>query len=121
MAEGVEMAWAVICFLTPAYQSSDDCREQLRHAKKHKKAIIPVTIKSNWSPTGWLDFSITDIQCLKWESVQPSGVVQKMSELLLRLRTLESGTKPNPREVRAARRTAGEPHTNMAASSCTSS
>jgi hypothetical protein len=115
ISEGVENAWAVISLLTPNYQSSDDCREQLRYAKKHKKPIIPIMVMSNWTPTSWLDFSITDVQRLKWESIQPEGVAQKMPELFLRLRTLFTGEKPNAREVRAVRRAAAGPERQMAA------
>ncbi|CAF0795039.1 unnamed protein product [Adineta ricciae] len=121
MAEGIEQSWAVICFLTPNYQTSDDCRKQLRHAIKHKKKIIPIIAVRNWSPSGWLDYSITDVQCLHWASTHPSQIAEKMPELLLRLRTLATGTKPKPTEVRAARRKPGEPTASMPVSSADSS
>ncbi len=112
MSEDIEGAWAVICFLTRAYQASDESREQLRYAKGHKIPIVPIIVESNWTPSGWLDYSITDIQRLKWDSVQPSGVSQKMPELFLRLRTLQTGKKPDPNQIRAVRRPAARPETN---------
>ena len=109
ISEDIENAWVVICFITPAYESSDDCRKQLRFAESHKKKIVPIILTSNWSPSGWLDFTITDIQRLNWDTIRSDDVSEKMPELLLRLRTLFTGKKPDPSSIRAVRRPAGKP------------
>ena len=44
----------VVCFLTPMYQSSKHCEEQIRIAKKMKIPMIGVRILPNWKPSGWL-------------------------------------------------------------------
>jgi hypothetical protein len=115
MSEIIENAWVVICLVTPAFQSSNECLRQLSYAQSHNKPIIPIIAESNWSPTGGLKYSISNIQSLKWGSVQPSDVAPKMSELFLRLRTLFTGKKPDPKELRGARRTAAVPEREMAA------
>ncbi len=42
MADGVEKAWAVVCFLTQAYQDSNNCQAELTYAKEQRKSIIPI-------------------------------------------------------------------------------
>ncbi len=115
MSEIIENAWVVICLLTSAFQSSNECIRQLCFAQTHNTPIIPIIAESNWSPTGGLKYSISNIQSLKWGSVQPSDVATKMSELFLRLRTLFTGKRPDPKELRGARRIAAAPEREMAA------
>ncbi len=35
MADGVEKAWAVVCFLTQAYQDSNNCQAELTPMQKN--------------------------------------------------------------------------------------
>ena len=44
----------VVCFLTPMYQSSKSCQQQIRMAKKLKIPIIAACLLPNWKPSGWL-------------------------------------------------------------------
>ena len=59
MAAGVENAEAICCFLTPKYQDSVACKDELTYAKERGVCIIPIRLVANWKPTGWLGFSIT--------------------------------------------------------------
>lgn len=56
MAEGVENALVVCCFMTPQYQESVNCKLELEYAQKRGKRIIPcmLTKKTENFPSGWL-------------------------------------------------------------------
>lgn len=68
MAHGVENSWAVICFLTQAYQNSKNCQAELTYAKEQGKNIIPVYMESNWKPSGWLGIILAGDLYIKRES-----------------------------------------------------
>ena len=59
MAAGVENAEAICCFLTPKYQDSVACKDELTYAKERGVCIIPIRLMRDWKPTGWLGFTIT--------------------------------------------------------------
>ncbi|CAF4031097.1 unnamed protein product [Adineta steineri] len=52
MAEGVENAAVVCCFMTPEYQESENCRLELTYAERQRKRIIACIIaeKKDWRP-----------------------------------------------------------------------
>ena len=56
MAEGVENAACVVCFLSQKYQSSENCKLELKFAKQSGVPIVPVMVESTqgWRPSGWL-------------------------------------------------------------------
>ncbi len=59
MAAGVENAEAICCFMTPKYQDSVACKDELTYAKERGICIIPIRLVPSWKPTGWLGFTIT--------------------------------------------------------------
>ncbi|CAF1564584.1 unnamed protein product [Adineta ricciae] len=72
LANGVENAAAVFCFLTPDYERSPVCKLELQYAHKRRKLIIPCLFddKKFWEDSSWLmsivesvkDFIINEIQ-----------------------------------------------------------
>ena len=55
MAEGVANSAAVVSFLTPEYEESENCKLELKYAKQLSKPIVPVIFKGNgWRATGWV-------------------------------------------------------------------
>ena len=55
MAEGVGNSAAVVSFLTPEYEESENCKLELKYAKQLVKPIVPVILKGNgWRATGWV-------------------------------------------------------------------
>ena len=54
MAEGVQGAACVICFMTQAYQDSTNCKLELKFAQQSGVAIIPVMLNDNWRASDWL-------------------------------------------------------------------
>ena len=56
MAEGVENAACVVCFLSQKYQKSDNCKLELKFAKQSGVPIVPVMVEKTkgWRASGWL-------------------------------------------------------------------
>lgn len=54
MAEGVQGAACVVCFMTQAYQDSTNCKLELKFAQQSGVAIIPVMLNDNWRASDWL-------------------------------------------------------------------
>ncbi|CAF0829023.1 unnamed protein product [Adineta steineri] len=66
MAEGVENAVVLCCFLTPQYQDSVACKDELTYAKERRVPIIPIRLIKDWKPSGWLGFSVTGLKYIKF-------------------------------------------------------
>lgn len=54
MADGVQGADVVVCFLTAKYQESKNCQQELQFARDCKVPIVPCRIQSLWKPSSWL-------------------------------------------------------------------
>lgn len=54
MAEGVQEAEVVVCFLTAKYQASPNCQQELQFARDSKVPIVPCRVQSSWKPSAWL-------------------------------------------------------------------
>jgi hypothetical protein len=54
MAEGVQGAAFVICFMTQAYQDSANCNLELKFAQQSGVPIIPVMMQPNFTAKKWL-------------------------------------------------------------------
>ncbi|CAF3248858.1 unnamed protein product [Rotaria sp. Silwood2] len=58
MADAVENAAAICCFLTPKYQDSEMCIQEFQYAMERKVKIVPCRLCANWKPSGALGFVI---------------------------------------------------------------
>ena len=54
MAEGVQGAACVLCFMTQAYQDSANCKLELKFAQQSGVPIIPVMMQPDFKAKGWL-------------------------------------------------------------------
>ena len=54
MAEGVQGAACVVCFMTPAYQDSANCKLELKFAQQSGVPVLPVMMAADYTPSGWL-------------------------------------------------------------------
>lgn len=50
----VENINVLICFMTPMYQTSKQCREEVSLIKNQGIPIIACHLLPNWKPSGWL-------------------------------------------------------------------
>ncbi|CAF1239352.1 unnamed protein product [Adineta ricciae] len=112
MAEGVENCCVLICFLTPEYQESMNCKKELTYASQLQKPIIPCLLGSNdktnkWKPSQWLGLTITDLLYLNFTKINDENFEAKCRELLDKINsvvgnsssiTFESESKANSKE-----------------------
>jgi hypothetical protein len=54
MAEGVQGAACVICFMSAAYQESANCKLELKFAQQSGVPIVPVMVQADWRASDWL-------------------------------------------------------------------
>ena len=54
MAEGLQGAACVFCFMTQAYQDSANCKLELQFAQQSGVPIIPVMMQADFTAKGWL-------------------------------------------------------------------
>jgi hypothetical protein len=87
MAEGVENAAAICCFLSPKYQDSVACKDELTYAKEQRVCIIPILLIPNWKPTGWLGFTIAGHKWINFRDVE-SNMDTRMQQLVTEIQML---------------------------------
>jgi hypothetical protein len=58
MAEGVENASVVVCFISQEYQDSENCQLELKFARQTGVPIVPVKVQADWRASGWLGIVI---------------------------------------------------------------
>ena len=54
MAEGVQGAACVICFMTQAYYDSQNCKLELKFAQQSGVPIVPAMMEQGYTAKGWL-------------------------------------------------------------------
>ncbi|CAF1640684.1 unnamed protein product [Adineta ricciae] len=72
LANGVENAAAVFCFLTPDYERSPVCKLELQYAHKRRKLIIPCLFddKKFWDDSSWLMTVVGSLHCYNIKKIQ---------------------------------------------------
>ena len=89
MNKAVEDTEVVCCFVTPEYQDSIHCKNELQYAKEKKKDIIPCMIgdeeNKNWKPTDWLQFLTADLPYIDFREDSDSNIRLKTDELIHRI------------------------------------
>ena len=91
MADGIENAAAVCCFVTSKYQSSPYCKKELLYAENRGIPLIPCLMDSDpqWMPTSWLGYSIIDILYLDFRDLltdsSPDNLDNKCNMLIERI------------------------------------
>ncbi|KXJ27782.1 uncharacterized protein LOC110233617 [Exaiptasia diaphana] len=54
MAEGVDNAGVVCCFMTQKYSDSKNCKKELNYADAQDVPIVPVMVENGFKAKGWL-------------------------------------------------------------------
>jgi hypothetical protein len=91
MADGIENAAAVCCFITSKYQGSPYCKKELLYAENRGILLIPCLMDSDpkWMPTNWLGYSIIDILYLDFRDLltdsSPDNIEKKCNMLIERI------------------------------------
>jgi len=98
MAEGVENCCVLVCFLTPEYQQSINCKKELTYASELGKPIIPCIIGSQdktikWKPSQWLGLTITDLLYLNFTNINDDNFDTKCQELVQKISSVLGTTR----------------------------
>ncbi|CAF0987163.1 unnamed protein product [Adineta steineri] len=84
LADGVENAEVVCCFITSDYEKAPDCKLELQYAQKRHKRIIKCLVGHTTAskPCEWLEQIITDLTHIEFDDVSEPGIDSKTWELL---------------------------------------
>lgn len=87
MADGVENAAVVCCFMTPDYEKSENCKLELQYAQKRHKRIIPCMLSDTkvWKPSDWLGLITTELVYEDFHDVSELNIHLKARELIRRI------------------------------------
>jgi hypothetical protein len=93
MSEGVENCSVLVCFLTPAYQNSENCKRELNYALEAGTPVIPCIVGTKeqtvkWRPTGWLGMGIASVLYLDFNGLENNDAKfqTRCNELLQRIK-----------------------------------
>ncbi|CAM4838554.1 unnamed protein product [Rotaria magnacalcarata] len=86
MAEAVNNASIVCCFMSPEYENSKNCKLELQHAQTLGKRIIPcmVTNRKVWKPSSskWLGLITSSTLALDFSDTSEQSIITKARELI---------------------------------------
>jgi hypothetical protein len=94
MADGVENAAVVCCFMTPKYQNSRNCEKELLYAERRRVSIIPCRLTRDWEPSTWLGLLIAGLVWVDFRETTEANVDLKIDKLIDQIRVV-AGTKLN--------------------------
>ena len=104
MAEGVQGAGCVICFMSPQYQESANCKLELKFAQTCGVPIVPIMLPSDgggaWKPKGWLGLVTAGSLWVNFDQSSPS-VDQIMKHIELVVRGVSSAPQRAPSAIAA--------------------
>ena len=83
LADGVENAVVICCFVTPDYGKSENCKLEVEYAHKRGKPLILCNLgnASTWKPTAWLKSITTRNIWIDFHDVSESNIDSKIREL----------------------------------------
>jgi hypothetical protein len=94
MADGVENAAVVCCFMTPKYQNSRNCEKELLYAERRRVQIIPCRLTRDWEPSTWLGLVIAGLVWVDFRETTDANVDLKIDKLIDQIRVV-AGQKLN--------------------------
>jgi hypothetical protein len=88
LADGVDNAAIVCCFVMEDYEKSDSCKLELQYAYKRHKQIIPCLLNDakDWKPCRWLEPIITGVICVDFHNASKTNIYTKARELIDRIK-----------------------------------
>ena len=88
MAEGVENASIVCCFITAEYQKADNCQCELRYAHARHIRIIPCMLADakTWKPSEWLASVAASEAPVDFHDHSEEKLLLKVKELIGRIK-----------------------------------
>ncbi|CAF4559931.1 unnamed protein product, partial [Rotaria socialis] len=94
MADGVENAAVVCCFMTPKYQNSRNCEKELLYAERRRVSIIPCRLTRDWEPSTWLGLITAGLVWVDFREAIDMNIDLKIDRLIDQIRIV-TGKKFN--------------------------
>ncbi|CAF1377711.1 unnamed protein product [Rotaria sp. Silwood1] len=94
MADGIENAAVVCCFMTPKYQTSRNCEKELLYADRRRVPIIPCRLTRDWEPSTWLGLIIAGLVWIDFRDTTDINIDLKIDKLIEQIRIV-AGKKLN--------------------------
>ena len=96
LADGVENAAVICCFMTLDYEKSENCKLEVQYAQKRGKPLIPCILgdASIWKPTGWLESITREHEPIVFHDVSEANIHLMTRELVDRINE-QSISKPH--------------------------
>ncbi|CAF0972774.1 unnamed protein product [Adineta steineri] len=88
MADGVENAAVVVCFMTQKYQNSRNCEKELLYAERRRVSIIPCRLTRDWEPSTWLGIVIAGLVWVDFREITEANVDVKIDKLIDQIRVV---------------------------------
>lgn len=86
MADGVENAAVVCCFMTQQYQNSRNCEKELLYAERRRVSIIPCRLTRGWEPSTWLGLVTAGLVWIDFRETTDGNVDVKIDKLIDQIR-----------------------------------
>ncbi|CAF0840289.1 unnamed protein product [Didymodactylos carnosus] len=95
MADGIENAAVVCCFMTPDYQKSENCKLELQYAEKRGKRIIPCMLGDKaWKPSSWLGLITGGEQYISFRDDSAENIRLKARQLIDQIKEQPPTSQP---------------------------
>ena len=86
MADGVENAAVVCCFMTAKYQNSRNCEKEVLYAERRRVSIIPCRLTRDWEPSTWLGLLIAGLVWIDFRETTEANIDLKIDRLIEQIR-----------------------------------
>lgn len=104
MAEAVDKAHTVCCFLTEKYENSANCKLELECAQRNGKRIIVCmgVDRKIWKPTNgkWLELIVGSINTFDFSDGSEEAILQRTHELIAKLKNEKHESKEKPLTIK---------------------
>jgi len=103
MAEGVDGAAAICCFMTSDYFGSRNCKKELNYADAQAKAIVPLMCEKGFKATGWLGIITAGLLWIDFrEGTKFKNSLESLAKEIINSLENEDDVKMKPSERPAA-------------------
>ncbi|XP_078361112.1 uncharacterized protein LOC144645411 [Oculina patagonica] len=103
MAEGVDGAAAVCCFMSTDYFSSRNCKKELNYADSQEKAIVPLMCEKGFKAQGWLGIITAGMLWIDFrEGTQFENSLESLAKEIINSLANEDDVKMNPSDMSEA-------------------
>ncbi|CAF1619314.1 unnamed protein product [Adineta ricciae] len=91
-----EKITGLVCFMTPMYESSQRCQQDVEFAKNEGIPIIACRILRNWKPSGWLNKVTSDLLIIDLRDINDKNFEDKVQKLQQKLNWLLDTGRNSP-------------------------